>query len=170
MPVSRKDAKYAKKNLSIPFARLAPLREMSRPVRFFHSFLALGLWMAAAAADDADKVRAVLLEMSQALQDSSASRFLDQVDRRRCPGYAALQDNIVALAAQYEIASSVAVVEQTKDGKAWESKLDWLLEMKPAGGGGPAQRRRGAVLCRIEPSGKRWKVTRLEPVDFFKPS
>ena len=65
---------------------------------------ALGLWMAAAA-DDAEKVRAVLLEMSQALQDSNASRFLDLVDRRRCPGYAALQDNVVALAAQYEIAS-----------------------------------------------------------------
>ena len=131
---------------------------------------ALGLWMAIAAADDADKVRAVLLELSQALQDSSASRFLDQVDRRRCPGYAALEDNVVALAAQYEIASSVAVIEQTKNGEVWESKLDWLLEIKPSSGAGPAQRRRGTVTCRIEPSGKRWKVTRLEPVEFFKPS
>ncbi len=78
--------------------------------------------------------------------------------------------DVVALAAQYEIASSVAVTEQTKNGEGWDLKLDWLLEIKPASGAGPAQRRRGVVTCRIEPSGKRWKATRLEPVEFFKPS
>ena len=128
-------------------------------------------WLAAAAATtDSEKISAMLLELSSALEDGNAARFLDQVDSRRCPDYAALENNVVALAAQYEIGSSIGVIEQTKRGDGYELKLDWMLQLKPAGGAGPAQRRHGNVTCRIESAGKRWKVTALGPVAFFKPS
>ena len=78
--------------------------------------------------------------------------------------------NIVALVAQNEIASSVGVIEQSRDGEAFVLKLDWILQMKPASGAGPARDRRDVVTCRVERSGKRWKVISLEPVAFFRPS
>lgn len=121
------------------------------------------------AASDTDKVRGVLLEMSSALEENNAARFLDQVDHRRCPDYAALEDNVVAMMAQDDVGSSVGVIEQAKKGDGYELKLDWLLELKPSGGGAAAERRHATVTCRIEPSGKRWKVTLLAPVSFFKP-
>lgn len=129
----------------------------------------LGLSLAVSGASDAEKVRAVLLELSGALEDANAARFLDQIDRRRFANYAALQDNVVALVAQTEIGSSIGVLEQTASGDAFDLKLDWLLLLKPASGGGPARERRQTVTCRLEPSGKRLKVTALAPLDFFKP-
>ncbi len=120
-------------------------------------------------ASDADRISAVLLDLSSALEESSAARFLDQVDRRRCPDYAALEESVVALLAQFEVGSSVGVSEQTKNGDGYDLKLDWMLELKPASGGGASRRRRDTVNCRIEPSGKRWTVTRLEPAKFFSP-
>ena len=129
------------------------------------------LWLstAVAAETDAEKIRSVVRELSASLEAGEAARFLDQVDRRRCPEYAKLESNVVALVAQYEVGSSVDVIEQSKTGDAYELKLDWILERKPAGGAGPSQRRRENVTCRIEPSGKRWKVTALSPVAFFSP-
>jgi hypothetical protein len=121
------------------------------------------------AASDAEKIQAVLLEMSAALEAKDPARFLDQVDHRRCRDYAALQDNVVAMTAQDDVGSSVGVIEQAKKDGGYELKLDWLLELKPSGGGGAAERRHATITCRIERSGKRWKVTLLTPVSFFKP-
>ena len=139
------------------------------PVTVRSAACVLSLLIAALAADDAEKTRAVLLELSAALEDGNAARFLDLIDRKRCPDYARLESNVVALVTQNEIGSSVGVIEQTRSGEAFELKLDWILQLKPASGAGPAQRRRETVTCRLEPSGKRWKVTALAPVDFFKP-
>jgi hypothetical protein len=121
------------------------------------------------AASDAEKIRAILLELSSALQENNAARFLDQVDHRRCPDYAALEDNVVAMTAQDEVGSSVGIIEQTRKGDGYDLKLDWLLELRPLGGGVGVERRHATVTCRIEPAGKHWKVTLLAPVSFFMP-
>lgn len=131
---------------------------------------ALCLWLAAAAAaTDADQISAVLLALSTSLQEGNAALFLDQVDRKRFSNYAALEDNVVAMTAQDEVASSIGILEQSRNGDAYELKLDWLLQLKRAGGEGPAQRRRETVTCRVERSGKRWRVTALAPMSFLRP-
>jgi hypothetical protein len=122
-----------------------------------------------ASAAEPDPVAQVLRELSLALQDGSAAQFLARIDRRRCPDYGELEDNVVALLAQAEIASSAGVIEQKKNGEAYEFKVDWLLQLRPAGGPGPVQRRQGTVSCRIELAGKKWKVTAISPVSFFSP-
>ena len=123
-----------------------------------------------AARSDAEQISDALLTLSTALEERNAARFLSLVDRERFPDYSALQDSIVALTAQYEVSSSIGVLEQGRRGDGYELKLDWMLQMKPAGGGGPAQRRQQVVNCRIERFGKRWKVTALAPLSFFRPS
>lgn len=120
-----------------------------------------------AAPSDQEQIAELLLTLSAALEEGNAPRFLAQVDRDRCPEYAALENNVVALLAQNAVGSSIGVIEQTRHGETYDLKLDWLLHLRPAGGDGPAERRRQDVRCRIERRGKRWKVTALEPVAFF---
>ncbi len=115
-----------------------------------------------------EPVSQVLRELNAALQEGNAAGFLARIDRRRCPDYGALEDNVVALVAQNEIGSSVGVVEQKKNGEAYEFKIDWLLQLRPAGGG-PVRKRQGTISCRIELAGKKWKVTAIAPVSFFGP-
>jgi hypothetical protein len=121
---------------------------------------ALALWQAA------DRIEPVLLDLSAALEEGSAAAFLARVDKNRCPDYDRLESNIVALTAQFRVGSSVNVVEQTRDGQAIEAKLDWLLRLRPKGGG-PASERRHQLRCRLERRGKAWKVTALAPASFF---
>ena len=111
-------------------------------------------------------VRPALLELSAALEDGNAARFLAMFDKKRCPDYGKLEGNVVALVAQYDVGSSVGIVDQAPEGDAVELKLDWLLRLRPSSGG-PAVERRGQLRCRLEPRGKKWKVVSLEPVSFF---
>jgi len=108
----------------------------------------------------------VLLALSTALEQNDPARFLAQFDPEHCRDYPALQDNVVALLAQYEVASSVALLAETRDGDGYDLKLDWLLHLRPAAGG-PASQRRRALRCRIHRRGRNWKVTALEPASFF---
>ena len=122
-----------------------------------------------AAKSDAEQISELLLALSTALEQGNAARFLSSVDRDRCPDYAALEDNVIALTAQNEVGSSVGVLEQSRNGESYELKLDWLLQLRPASREGPAQTRRQVVNCRIERIGKRMKITALAPAAFFRP-
>ncbi len=117
----------------------------------------------------AGTVPELLSGLSLALQDGNAARFLVHVDRARFREYAALENKVVALLAQYEVGSSVELLEQVEDRDGRELKLDWILRLRPASGEGPAVERRRQVRCRLEPRGKIWKVTALEPMGFFGP-
>jgi len=117
----------------------------------------------------AEGMEGLLHAFSSALEEGNAARFLATIDRRRCPGYAALEDNVVALLAQNSVGSSIGITGQTRQQDSYELKLDWLLQIRPAGGARPAVVRRQTIRCRIERSGKGWKVTALEPAGFFRP-
>ena len=111
-------------------------------------------------------VLSLVLALSAALEEGNAARFLAQIDKQKCPDYGMLEANVVALVAQYEVGSSVGVVTETRDGEARELKLDWLLRLRPSGGGATTERR-GQMRCRLESRGKNWKVTALGPASFF---
>lgn len=130
--------------------------------------LPAALWMAAAATDG-EQIRALLRALSDALADGNAVRFLAQVDGESWPGYAALRGNVVALVAQNEVGSSVDLIESTRSGEAFEVRLDWLLQLRPASGDGPTETRRTDLRARLERRGQRWKLVEIEPVSFFRP-
>ena len=95
---------------------------------------------------------------SEALANRDADAFLDQFDQRMSR-YAELRDEIRELfGVAQEIASTIDVI--TMDGNKLE--LDWLLKIDNA------DPRRQIVKCTVEKQGKRWKITALEPVEFFK--
>jgi hypothetical protein len=104
---------------------------------------------------------------SEALANRDADAFLDQFDSRM-PQYEKLRDEIQELfGAAQEIGSTIDVI--TDDGVTNEEggqkrtmELDWLLKID---NGDP---RRQIVKCQVERQGKKWKITTLAPLEFFK--
>jgi hypothetical protein len=125
------------------------------------------LLLGGAGAADVRDASAVVFTMSQALQQSNPARFLAQVDRRRFAAYGALERSVAALCAQYEISSSIEVIDAREENGALSLTVDWLLQTTPASAPGPAQRRQEKIHCRLEQIEGKWKVTALAPVEFF---
>jgi hypothetical protein len=102
----------------------------------------------------------LLRNEAEALANQEPGLFMEGFDRDM-PGFAKLQEQIERLAAE-EVASSVEVVRDEGDGRARSMELDWLLKI------GREQPRRAILKCRVEKRGRKWKITSLEPIEFFK--
>ena len=121
-----------------------------------------------AAADPAADVLKVFRDAAEALTNDDAASFLDSFDRDM-PGYVTLQTNVEGMLAAYEVGSTIEVVSDEGDDHTRNVELDWLLLATRKDAINSAQEtRRQVVKCRLERRGKRWKITRLEPVDLFQ--
>ena len=100
----------------------------------------------------------VFRAVSEALANQDTGAFLEQFDPKM-PQYEKLRDEIQDLfGAAREIGSTIDVI--TMEGNRLE--LDWLLKIDNSAP------RRQIVKCRVERQGKKWKITSLDPVEFFK--
>jgi hypothetical protein len=121
-----------------------------------------------AAADTGADVLNVFTSAAEALINDDASSFLDSFDRNM-PGYAVLQNNAAGLLAAYTVGATIEVISDEGDDRKRSVELDWLLVLSQKGAiNSPQLTRRQIVKCTVERRGKRWKITALEPVDFFK--
>ena len=119
-------------------------------------------------ADSASDVLNVFTSAAEGLINDDAASFLDQVDRDM-PAYAALQDNVKGLLATYEVGSTIEEITDAGDDHKRTVELDWLLILTQKGAtNSPQQTRRQVVKCTVERRGKQWKITALEPIDFFR--
>jgi len=105
---------------------------------------------------------------ASALVEDDPAAFLDHFDGNM-PEYATLREEIEGLLAAYDVGSTIEVVSDEGDDQKRSLALDWLLltNEKAASHGDRATRRR-IVKCSIERRGKKWKITSLDPIDFFK--
>jgi hypothetical protein len=104
----------------------------------------------------------VFRDIAEALANRDADAFLDQFDRKM-PGYETLRDEIQELlAVTQEIGTTVDVISDEGDEQKRSLELDWVLTIDTE------DPRRQIVKCRAEKQGKKWKITALEPVEFFK--
>ena len=99
-------------------------------------------------------------ERAEALANQEPSVFLEAFDPDM-PGYAKLREEIEALVAE-DVASTVEVVRDEGDDRARRFEMDWLIKI------GRRQSRRAILKCSVERRGKKWKITALEPVEFFR--
>jgi hypothetical protein len=113
-------------------------------------------------------VRELFARMAEALSTGSPAGFLRPFDRQM-PGYPRLEASIFALLNQFEVASSVELVEEQGDGQRRALELDWMLEIRSQAPAGSMERRRETVKATLERRGKSWRITALEPVEFFAP-
>jgi hypothetical protein len=119
-------------------------------------------------ADTAADVLNVFTGAAEALINDDSASFLDSFDRNM-PGYAALQNNVEGLLAAYDVGSTIEEITDEGDDQTRTVALDWLLILKQKGAtNSPQQTRRQIVKCSVERRGKEWKITALEPAEFFK--
>jgi hypothetical protein len=93
---------------------------------------------------------------------SDAGPFLDRFDPNM-PGFATLRDEIQALVSAGPVGSVIDFVSDDGDNQSRALELDWVLEIADQ------EPRRQILKCSIERRGKKWKITKLEPIEFFKP-
>ena len=99
---------------------------------------------------------------SEALANQDADAFLDQFDPKM-PQYEKLRDEIRDLfGLAQEIGSTIDVITDEGDEQKRTLELDWLLKIDNA------EPRRQIVKCQVEKQGKKWKITALDPVEFFR--
>jgi hypothetical protein len=96
-----------------------------------------------------------------ALVDQDGNGFLDHFDRNM-PGFSTLRDEVAVLATS-EVESTIEFITDEGDDKRRELQLDWVLRVN---GGLP---RHELVRIRMEKQGKKWKITGMQPVEFFAP-
>ena len=120
--------------------------------------------------DPAIAIKRLLLDASRSLQSANAALFMGLFDRASFDGYAALREDIGALAAHRRIASSVSVGVPEGGPVQWTASVDWLLELTPKLDPGPVERRRQTLRVSVRKRGKRWRIVGLEPIGFFAPT
>ena len=104
----------------------------------------------------------VFRSASEALANQDADAFLDSFDPKMAE-YEKLRDEIQDLfGTAREIGSTIDVITDEGDEQKRTLELDWLLKIDNA------EPRRQIVKCQVEKRGKKWKITALDPVEFFK--
>ena len=91
----------------------------------------------------------------------SASEFLEHFDKAM-PGYAEFSGQIEAMVGAGEVSTTIDFINTQGDDKKRALDLDWLLLCD---GEGP---KRAVIKCTIEKRGKKWKITSIAPIGFFK--
>ena len=119
-------------------------------------------------ADSAQQVWDLFTSMASALSAGDATAFLNAFDPAM-PGYEALRTGVAALLRQAEVQSSIELVEDEGDDRSRAVELDWLVQIVERQDGAVAARRHERVKCRVEKSGKNWRIASLEPLQFFAP-
>jgi len=119
-------------------------------------------------ADPPGEVLALLQKAADALTNQDAPDFLDYFDHNM-PHYATLRGNIEGLMAAYDVESTIEFVSDEGDNQKRTLTLDWtLVTEEKAAQRGDQVTRRHIVNCTVERRGKKWKITAIEPLDFFK--
>jgi hypothetical protein len=124
--------------------------------------LLVGACLTAAGQDRPPAQMEAFRAVSEALANLDADAFLAQFDQQM-PEYDKLRDEIRELVATaQEIGTTIDVITDEGDDDKRMLDLDWLLKID----NGDA--RRQIVKCRVEKQGKKWKITALDPVEFFR--
>ncbi|HXK06359.1 MAG TPA: hypothetical protein VMS37_28445 [Verrucomicrobiae bacterium] len=120
------------------------------------------------AADPAGEVLDLFTDLAGSLSAGNAVDFLSKFDKKM-PGYEKLSQNVTALTRQADIESYVDLVRNEGDDQKREVEANWKMRLKVGNDATATPGRQQLVKCRVEKQGKNWKITVLEPVDFFAP-
>ncbi|HTP32106.1 MAG TPA: hypothetical protein VMJ75_08040 [Candidatus Acidoferrales bacterium] len=120
------------------------------------------------AADPAGEVLDLFTNLAGSLSAGNAVDFLSKFDKKM-PGYEKLSQNVTALTRQADIESFVDLVRNEGDDQKREVEANWKMRLKVGNDATATPGRQQVLKCRVEKQGKNWKITALEPVDFFAP-
>ena len=121
-----------------------------------------------AAADPAREVSDLVADAAGSLSAGDAPGFLRAFDRKM-PGYAKLRENVTALVALGEVQSSIDPLEDAGDAQRRTVQFQWTLRILRGQAATATSRREQTVKCTVEKQSGKWRITHLEPLDFFAP-
>lgn len=90
-----------------------------------------------------------------------AADFLQYFDKAM-PGYLEFSGQIEAMVGAGEVSTNIDFINTRGDERKRTLDLDWLLLCE---GEGP---KRAVIKCTIEKRGRKWKITSIAPIEFFK--
>jgi hypothetical protein len=143
--------RHAKVNYRIEAGRIASFS----PVDFFRPPYVDGAWN-------------VLESLATALNAGDATEFISHFEKS-IPGYDRIQAGAAVLAGEGEVNSSIQMQSNEGPDTARTIEVDWTLNLESSDTSIRRKSRQHLVQCRLELSGKQWKITALDPVDFFSP-
>ncbi len=130
--------------------------------------LILALLAPALRADDSSDVWELLTQVAEALSEGNLDEFFAAFDRAM-PDYQMLMANVSGLVREYEAGSTIEPLSEEGDGHTRMLELDWFLELVEQQDNTNITRRRDRVRVRVVKTGKKWKITSLQPITFFAP-
>ena len=108
----------------------------------------------------------VLQSAAAALNNGNAAGFLSSFDPSM-PDYETLRRGAMALVTEGEVQSSIDLIANEGTDASRALEVDWSLQIVTEDTTIHRAGRDERVKCRVELQGKRWRITRLEPADFF---
>lgn len=113
-----------------------------------------------------ESVREVFSAMAAALAGGDASEFIRQFEPSM-PSIAVLRSNVEALVEQADVVSSIDFVGERDEEPGKLVQADWAMTVQSRGASGTTERRRQVLTVRLHKVGKGWKITSLQPIEFF---
>src|SRR5579862_6234968 len=122
----------------------------------------------ASASDASQQVFDLFSKIASALADNDATTFAGALDPDM-PHFSDFRAELNALVGEADVTSSVEVMTDTGDDTHREAELDWVLHITGKSDSHAVEERHKAVKFRLERKGKKWKITSIDPMDFFAP-
>jgi hypothetical protein len=106
------------------------------------------------------------LSRPQSRQPTDPTWFLSLFDGKM-PGYETLRDGITTLLRRGDVESSIELVHNEGDDGTRNLEVDWRLQVLDDATGIAAIQKQQNVKLKMERQGKHWKVTAVDPLEFF---
>lgn len=119
-------------------------------------------------ADSASDAIDVCATMAGALSDDNAAGFVKALAPEMA-GRDQLAANVRAMMTLSETTSGIDILRNEGDDQKRIVVLDWSLQMKRKGDTVQSERRQAVVTVTVIKTGKKWRVSAIEPLNFFEP-
>lgn len=122
-----------------------------------------------AAADTRQDVADVAGDLAGALANDDAEAFVQRISKTM-PQRSELREMVAALVNGANVTSAVEIID-LKEGEGGHvvANLDWSMRVQAKQPDGPLDQRQETVTIELVREGKKWRVVKLSPMNFFRP-
>lgn len=120
------------------------------------------------AADPAREVFELVSDAAGSLSAGNAAAFLSAFDRNM-PDYSKLRQNVIGLLALGDVQSGIDPLEDAGDERRRTAQFHWTLRILRGQAATATVRREQVVRCTAVKQGGKWRITAIEPLEFFAP-
>jgi len=118
-------------------------------------------------ANPQDEIRAILASMATDLSAGNISGFMTSL-AKDFPARDELRQQLQGMISSHDINSSVEIQTASGTEDKQTAKVDWYLALRSRTDNAIALQRREVLTIEFTRSNKRWRITALTPINFFK--